>query len=152
MKQIQLFQEQENKQEQILNDFFDKNTSSIRRGFAGEQLCRMFLKKHGKTFHQVDYLFENNGRICSVEVKASEMYNNPNAHGLSVVQYEKKVSLYRKHNIVPYLFVHCQTTNKIYWNNFIDLKNGNEFLSKTGRMILFPIESFNTYETSNYIR
>jgi len=152
MKQIQLFKEHENKQELILNNFFDNNTEAIRKGFAGEQLCRRFLYKHNKTFHQLDYLFLNEGRLCSVEVKASEMYNNPNAHGLSVVQFNKKMNLYRNHNIVPYLFIHCQTTNKIYWNNFIDLKNGNEFYSKTGAMILFPIESYNVYEVSNYIK
>lgn len=151
MKQIQLFQEYENKQELILNKFFDENTSSIRAGFAGEQLCRNFLYKNKKPFHQLDLLFEHNGGLCSVEVKASEMYNNPNAHGLSVYQFDKKMSLYKNNNIVPYLFIHCQTTNKIYWNSFINLKNGNEFYSKTGKMILFPIESYIEYQPLDYI-
>lgn len=151
MRQIQLFKEHEDKQDLILNKFFDENTSAIRAGFAGEQLCRNFLYKNKKRFHQLDLLFEHKGNLCSVEVKASKMYNNPNAHGLSLVQFNRKMNLYKKNNIVPYLFIHCQTNNKIYWNNFIDLKNGKEFYSKTGAMILFPIENYIEYKTSDFI-
>ena len=150
MKQLKIFKE-EKTIEETLNNFFDNNINDVRKGFAGEQLCRQFIRRHNKKYHQLDLLFENNNKLCSVEVKASEMYNNPDAHGLSVKQFQNKMWLYKKYNIIPDLFIYCQTNKKIYWNNFIELKNGQEFYSKTGTMILFPIKNYHEYSISDYV-
>ena len=96
-------------------------------------------------------MFENDKSLCSVEVKATEMYNNPNAHGLKLSQFNRRMQLYNDYKIIPYLFIDCQTTNKIYWRSLIELKNGKEFYSKSGDYILFPIDSYRVYEQKNYI-
>lgn len=131
-------------------DYFDKNISNIRQGYGGETLCRKFLQKYNKQYHQIDLIFENDNSLCSIEVKATEMYNNPNAHGLKVSQFNRRMNLYNQHKIIPYLFIDCQTTKKIYWNSLIELKNGKEFYSKKGKYILFPIESYKVYEQKHY--
>ena len=150
MEQLEMFKGIKSK-DHVLYEFFDKNTDAIRQGFAGEQLCRAFLNKHGLKYHQLDLIFPYNGDLCSIEVKAIEMYNNPNAHGLSYAQYKRKMELYETNNIIPYLFIFCQTTRNIYWGSLIELRNGNEFFSKTGRMILFPIDNFKKYTLKDYL-
>jgi Holliday junction resolvase-like predicted endonuclease len=148
MEQLQLFK---NSSLNNLSAFFDNNIDSIRQGSKGEQLCRNFLKNNNLDFNQLDFIFEKNNKLYSVEVKTSEKYNNPDAHGLSKFQYDKRIKLYEKHNIEPYLFVYCQTDFVIYWESMLRLKENGSFLSSTKKNILFNIDGFQKYKIENYI-
>jgi len=135
-----------------LYSYFDNNTDNIRTGMAGEQLLRKYLFKKQFIQHQIDSTFEIDNKLYFAEVKTVEMYNNPDAHGLSKKQYDRRMRLYNKYGIETVLFVVCQTTFKVYVQSLVELsKAKNKFMSKTGSFILFPIDNYSVYEIKDLI-
>lgn len=135
-----------------LYSYFDNNTDNIRTGMAGEQLLRKYLFKKQFIQHQIDCTFEIDDKLYFAEVKTVEMYNNPDAHGLSKKQYDRRMRLYNKYGIETVLFVVCQTTFKVYVQSLVELsKAEDKFISKTGSFILFPIDNYIAYEIKDLI-
>jgi len=135
-----------------LYSYFDNNTDNIRTGMAGEQLLRKYLFKKGFAQHQIDCTFEIDNKLYFAEVKTVEMYNNPDSHGLSKAQYDRRMTIYNKYDIETVLFIVCQTTYKVYVQSLVELsKAKNKFLSKTGSFILFPIDNYIAYEIKDLI-
>ncbi len=124
------------------------NSDNIKIGFAGEQKIREYLmslrKDHSVEFGQIDIVANIDNKWYSIEVKKQEAFEPPpfKGHGLPPWQIKFRISLFKERNIIPLLFIVDKKTDIIYYNSIIELEKGDKFLTKTGKRIIYPIDSF----------
>jgi len=133
---------------------FDESIEQIKQGFEGEKIVREFLKKQNYPFMQIDVFFENkkNGKLYVGEVKAQEKFTKKlpdypfDAHGLPPWQIKARLKLCERIGARAVFFVYDTQDKIVYWQ-FLDLLNNlpptKKMLTKTGKRVLFDIESFN---------
>lgn len=122
--------------------FFNDNADTIDIGMHGEELVRGYLKKTGYKFMQVDIIAEKGHKIYLIEVKSQEKYKDPDSHGLPEYQIKERIRLADKTCMIPILWIYDLEDKVFYMQDMRVLMIGKNFLSKTGKRILFPIESF----------
>lgn len=123
--------------------FFNDNADTIDIGMHGEGLVRDYLKKTGYKFMQVDIIAEKGDKIYLIEVKSQEKYKDPDSHGLPEYQIKERIRLAEKTGMIPILYIYDLEDNVFYVQDMRVLMLSEEkFFSKTGKRVLFPIESF----------
>ena len=122
--------------------FFNDNADTIDIGMHGEGLVRDFLKKTGYKFMQVDIIAEKGDKIYLIEVKSQEKYKDPDSHGLPEYQIKERIRLAQKTGMIPILYIYDLEDKVFYVQDMRVLMKGKKFFSKTGKRVLFPIESF----------
>lgn len=122
--------------------FFKDNADKINIGMHGEELVRSFLKKSKYNFMQVDIIAEKGDKIYLIEVKCQEKFKDPDSHGLPEYQIKERIRLAEKTGMIPVLWIYDLEDKVFYMQDMRVLMEGEKFCSKTGKRILFPIESF----------
>jgi len=114
-------------------------------GLIGEKSCRDYIKFKGHKFFQADTIsISPTGNIYLWEAKHQEKYNAPpfDGHGLPIWQFNMRMEFYQLTKIRPILYILEKPTNDIYIQFFDVLYHGEKFITRTGKRIIFPIESF----------
>lgn len=122
--------------------FFIDNSDTIEIGMHGEELVRGYLKKTGYKFMQVDIIADKGDKIYLIEVKSQKKYKDPDSHGLPEYQIMERIRLAAKTGMIPILYIYDLEDKVFYVQDMRVLMLGENFFSKTGKRILFPLESF----------
>lgn len=124
----------------FINDNYDK----IKIGFEGEEIVRNWIKTKKYKFCQIDIAFKSDGRWFLGEVKAQEKFKAPpfDGHGLPEWQIKTRLELYNDTGITPFLFVYDLDEKCLYIQSMIKLFNGEKFVTKNTKRMIFPLESF----------
>ena len=120
--------------------------SNIIVGMQGEQHCRNYLAQKKHSFFQADLISMDKatGKYYLWEVKHKERFRAPpfDGHGLSPWQVRHRLDFYEKTGIRPILYVLDKETGDVFVQALDVLASGDNFTTKTGKMVVFPIENF----------
>jgi len=111
-----------------MDEKFFETLRNLSIGFIGENKVRNYLKSKKLKFFQADVICEYQDYYCLIEIKRQEMFMAPpfDGHGLPLWQIESRLKFYELTKIIPFLFVVCLTSDKIYYNSFIELEKGEK--------------------------
>ncbi|NCU32225.1 MAG: hypothetical protein EOM23_04675 [Candidatus Moranbacteria bacterium] len=95
-------------------------------------------------FGQLDVIAKIKTNWYLFEVKHQEAFKAPpfDGHGLPPWQINFRMRIFKELGIIPILFVVDKQTKIIYYNSIIKLEEGEKFVTKTGKRIIYPIENF----------
>jgi len=125
------------------------NLDANKIGKEGEQIARKIIKNNfnPSKLLQLDWIFKQNDKWFSVEVKHKEMFTTPpfNGHGLDNRQIEDRLLLQKEKDIRAIFIAIDLHTKKAYWNYIDKLMDGQSFLTRYNIRI-FPLKSYNVIE------
>lgn len=114
-------------------------------GFEGERVIRDYLNKISNCqYGQIDVIAKIENKWYSLEIKKQEMFTAPpfDGHGLPPWQVDFRLKMHKELGIIPVLFVVDKTTGIVYYQNIDKLNEGEKFITKTGKRIIYPLINF----------
>lgn len=129
------------------------NFESWTEGLKGEGVIRNILKNNKHNFGQFDL-----GSICNktkkkylYEIKHQERFKGPpfDGHGLPPWQVEFRIKFVEDTGIIPFLVIVEKPSGIVFYQNLIVLHNGEQFVTKKGNRVIYPLTSFKIYNTHN---
>lgn len=126
--------------------FFESNIENIKMGAKGESIVRELFKNSGFNFMQIDLIAYNNEKMYLCEIKTQEKFKAPpfDGHGLPKYQLEQRIRLSSIIGAIPLFVVYDVDDRVIYYQNMNTLLEGDSFITKNAKRIIFPMTSFIT--------
>ena len=112
-------------------------------GKEGEDQARLILKDKGFNLTSPDWLAEKDGKWFQFEIKRKERFEPPpfEGHGLNINQIDRRIDLYKKTGMRPYLMI-WEIKSDIWYGQWLDILESKEsFVTKNNIKI---------YKLSNY--